>query len=112
MNEEVKEELLRDIESFLEPKAPTWHANRGIPYRKGYLLYGPPGTGKSSLCLSLAGRFNLDVYILNISAANGHSLGALFAELPSRCLLLLEDVGRRGCGIREDLVDEFDGEAE
>ncbi|KAK3687145.1 BCS1 N terminal-domain-containing protein [Podospora appendiculata] len=96
INEEVKEELLRDIEGFLEPKAPTWHANRGIPYRKGYLLYGPPGTGKSSLCLSLAGCFDLDVYILNISAADGHSLGALFAELPSRCLLLLEDVDATG----------------
>ncbi len=34
MNEDVKQELLRDIESFLEPKAPTWHANRGIPYRR------------------------------------------------------------------------------
>ncbi|KAH7016394.1 putative mitochondrial chaperone bcs1 [Microdochium trichocladiopsis] len=96
MNDEVKEGLLQDIESFLEPKAPTWHANRGIPYRKGYLLYGPPGTGKSSLCLSLAGRFDLDVYILNISAADRNSLGALFAELPSRCLLLLEDVDAVG----------------
>ncbi|KAK4151938.1 putative mitochondrial chaperone BCS1-A [Chaetomidium leptoderma] len=96
MNEGDKEGLLQDIESFLEPKAPTWHSNRGIPYRKGYLLYGPPGTGKSSLCLSLAGRFDLDVYILNISAVDGHSLGALLAELPSRCLLLLEDVDAVG----------------
>jgi chaperone BCS1 len=96
MNEEVKEGLLQDIESFLKPKAPAWHASRGIPYRKGYLLHGPPGTGKSSLCLSLAGRFDLDVYILNISAADGHSLGALFAELPPRCLLLLEDVDAVG----------------
>ena len=96
MNEEDKEGLLRDIESFLEPGAPTWLTNRGIPHRKGYLLYGPPGTGKSSLCLSLAGRFDLDVYILNISAADGNSLGALFAELPPRCLLLLEDVDAVG----------------
>ncbi|KAJ4288308.1 hypothetical protein N0V88_007346 [Collariella sp. IMI 366227] len=96
MDEVVKQGLLRDIDSFLEPKAPAWHANRGIPYRKGYLLHGPPGTGKSSLCLSLAGRFDLDVYILSISAVDGNSLGALFAELPSRCLLLLEDVDAVG----------------
>lgn len=96
MNEKDKQELLRDIESFLEPKAPTWHVNRGIPHRKGYLLYGPPGTGKSSLCLSLAGRFDLDVYILNVSAADGQSLAALVSELPSRCLLLLEDVDAVG----------------
>lgn len=96
MNEEDKQGLLQDIESFLEPSAPAWHANRGIPYRKGYLLYGSPGTGKSSLCLSLAGHFGLDVYFLNISATDGCALGTLLAELPSRCLLLLEDVDAVG----------------
>ncbi|KAH6628770.1 BCS1 N terminal-domain-containing protein, partial [Chaetomium tenue] len=60
MDEENKEGLLRDIESFLDPGAITWHANRGILYRRGYLLYGPPGTGKSSLCLSLAVESALD----------------------------------------------------
>lgn len=96
MDEEDKEGLLRDIESFLDPGALTWHANRGIPYRRGYLLYGPPGTGKSSLCLSLAGHFGLDVYILNLSDTHGVPLGSLLAELPSRCILLLEDVDAAG----------------
>ena len=22
-----------------------WYRDRGIPYRRGYLLYGPPGSG-------------------------------------------------------------------
>ncbi|KAK4152082.1 putative mitochondrial chaperone BCS1-A [Chaetomidium leptoderma] len=96
MNEEVKAELIRDIEGFLHHGAPAWHLSRGIPYRKGYLLYGPPGTGKSSLCLSLAGRFDLDVYILNISAIDSRSLSTLLVELPSRCVLLLEDVDAVG----------------
>ncbi|KAH6668461.1 hypothetical protein B0J14DRAFT_488341, partial [Halenospora varia] len=43
------------------------YSNRGIPYRRGYLLYGPPRTGKSSLSLSIAGACDLDIYILNIS---------------------------------------------
>ncbi|KAH7010688.1 P-loop containing nucleoside triphosphate hydrolase protein [Microdochium trichocladiopsis] len=96
MNEEVKAALIQDIEGFLHQEAPAWHLSRGIPYRKGYLLYGPPGTGKSSLCLSLAGRFDLDVYILNISAVGSHSLNSLLAELPPRCVLLLEDVDAVG----------------
>ncbi|KAH7007846.1 P-loop containing nucleoside triphosphate hydrolase protein, partial [Microdochium trichocladiopsis] len=96
MNEEVKAALIQDIEGFLHQEAPAWHLSRGIPYRKGYLLYGPPGTGKSSLCLSLAGRFDLDVYILNISAVGSHSLSSLLAELPPRCVLLLEDVDAVG----------------
>ncbi|KAK4238610.1 mitochondrial chaperone bcs1 [Achaetomium macrosporum] len=96
MNEEVKAALIRDIEGFLHQGAHAWHLSRGIPYRKGYLLYGPPGTGKSSLCLSLAGRFDLDVYILNISAVGSRSLSSLLAELPPRCVLLLEDVDAVG----------------
>ena len=96
MNEEVKAELIRDIEGFLHQGARAWHLNRGIPYRKGYLFYGPPGTGKSSLSLSLAGRFDLDVYILNISAIDSRSLSTLLVELPSRCVLLLEDVDAVG----------------
>jgi len=48
------------------------------------------------LYLSLVGRFDLDVYILNISTTDGHSLGSLFAELLSRYLFLLEDIDAVG----------------
>jgi chaperone BCS1 len=34
----------------------------------------------------------LDIYILNLSAINEASLTSLFAKLPSRCVILLEDV--------------------
>jgi chaperone BCS1 len=84
MKEEEKEELVKDIEGFLDSGARIWHANRGIPYRRGYLLYGPPGTGKSSLCLSIAGRFDLDVYVLNISDIDARAMNTLLTELPSR----------------------------
>jgi len=96
MDEETKADLVGDIESFLAPGAQRWHANRGIPYRRGYLLYGPPGTGKSSLCMALAGRFELDMYILSLSSIDGRALRNLFSELPLRCLILLEDVDAVG----------------
>ena len=56
------------------------------------LLYGPPGTGKSSLSKSIAGHFDLDIYILSLSDTNEARLKNLFAELPSRCVILLEDI--------------------
>jgi len=96
MKEEEKKELVKDVEGFLDSGARIWHANRGIPYRRGYLLYGPPGTGKSSLCLSIAGRFDLDVYVLNISDIDARAMNTLLTELPSRCVLLLEDVDAAG----------------
>lgn len=96
MDEDEKKSLIRDVDSFLDAGARTWYTTRGIAYREGYLLYGPPGTGKSSLCLSIAGHFGLDIYILNVSSVDGASLRRLFADLPLRCVLLLEDVGAVG----------------
>jgi hypothetical protein len=49
----------------------------GIPYRRGYLPYGPAGTRKSSLRLSIAGYFDLDIYILSLSAISEESLRSL-----------------------------------
>jgi chaperone BCS1 len=87
-----KEALLSDIMSFLNPATREWYTERGIPYRRGYLLYGPPGTGKSSLSLSIAGHFDLDVYILNLASVDDSILNNLFAKLPQHCVILLEDV--------------------
>ena len=39
------EALLADCRRFLS--AERWSGERGIPYRRGYLLHGPPGTGAS-----------------------------------------------------------------
>ena len=43
----IKERLLEDARDFLESE--TWYSERGIPFRRGYLLHGSPGSGKTSL---------------------------------------------------------------
>jgi mitochondrial chaperone BCS1 len=93
LNESGKRELLKDIGDFLDQIARQWYSNHGIPYQRGYLLYGPPGTRKSSLSLSVARYFGLDIYILSLSAINNEaSLRNLFAKLLSRYIILLEDI--------------------
>jgi chaperone BCS1 len=92
LDEKVKEVLVNDISDFLNPTTRRWYSEHGIPYQRGYLLYGPPGTGKSSFSFSIAGRFDLDIYILNISNLNDNNLKTLVAELPRHCVVLLEDV--------------------
>ncbi|KAI0152605.1 BCS1 N terminal-domain-containing protein [Xylariaceae sp. FL1272] len=98
LNEKTKQELIDDVSDYLCPATQRWYANRGIPYRRGYLLHGPPGTGKSSLSLALAGFFKMRIYIVSLSSnnANEETLGALFAELPRRCVVLLEDIDTAG----------------
>jgi len=42
--------------------------------------------------LSIAGHFDLDVYILNLASVDDSTLNSLFAKLPQHCVILLEDV--------------------
>ncbi|KAI1827288.1 BCS1 N terminal-domain-containing protein [Xylaria intraflava] len=96
--EKMKKDLIDDVSDYLNPATQRWYANRGIPYRRGYLLHGPPGTGKSSLSLALAGFFKMRIYIVSLSSVNAteETLGSLFADLPRRCVVLLEDIDTAG----------------
>lgn len=98
LDEKTKNNLITDVADYLNPVTQRWYANRGIPYRRGYLLHGPPGTGKSSLSLALAGFFKMRIYIVSLSSvsANEETLGNLFAALPRRCVVLLEDIDSAG----------------
>lgn len=48
----IKERIVDDVKAFIGNG--KWYNERGIPYRRGYLLYGPPGSGKSSFIQALA----------------------------------------------------------
>jgi len=98
LDEKQKTALIEDVTDYLDPSTRRWYSNRGIPYRRGYLLYGPPGTGKSSLSLALAGFFKMRIYIVSLSSvtASEENLATLFAELPRRCVVLLEDIDTAG----------------
>ncbi|KAL4900694.1 BCS1 N terminal-domain-containing protein [Aspergillus multicolor] len=93
-----KDAFIDDIKEYLHPRTRRWYSNRGIPYRRGYLLHGPSGTGKTSLCFAAAGLLGLELYLLNLSSKSldEDELMALFSELPRRCIVLLEDVDCAG----------------
>ncbi|EPS29046.1 hypothetical protein PDE_03993 [Penicillium oxalicum 114-2] len=111
MDNEVKNDILKDVDEFLDQDMQDWYAERGIPYKRGYLLFGPPGTGKSSFSLSLAGKHELDIYTLQLSNISDSTLMRLFAELPPRCIVLLEDVDKAGVGRRDNIDPDPDNES-
>ena len=98
MDEKMKQGLVDDVREYLQPATRKWYASRGIPYRRGYLLSGGPGSGKSSLCAALAGAFCLPIYAASLAdpRLTESELAGLFATLPMRCLVLLEDVDAAG----------------
>ncbi|OLL22730.1 Mitochondrial chaperone BCS1 [Neolecta irregularis DAH-3] len=88
----IKEKIISDVQDFL--KSEKWYADRGIPYRRGYLLYGPPGSGKSSFIQALAGHLDYNICILNLSTRGltDDRLNHLLTNVPEQSILLLEDI--------------------
>ncbi len=87
----VKERIVGDVKEFLNSS--KWYYDRGVPYRRGYLLHGPPGSGKSSFIQALAGELDYNIAILNLSerGLTDDRLNHLLTVIPKRTLVLLED---------------------
>jgi len=88
----VAEKVVEDVRAFLGRR--EWYADRGIPYRRGYLLHGPPGSGKSSFIQALAGSLSYDICLLNLSerGLTDDKLNYLMSNAPERSFILIEDV--------------------
>jgi chaperone BCS1 len=87
-----KEAIVGDLKRFFASR--ERYETLGIPWRRGYLLYGPPGTGKTSLVTALASDLSLNVCVLSLASPNvtDEKIGALLSSVPSRSIILIEDV--------------------
>ncbi|CRH01102.1 mitochondrial chaperone BCS1, putative [Plasmodium relictum] len=84
--------IVNDIEKFLNSS--KWYIDKGIPYRRCYLLHGPPGCGKSSLITALAGYFDFNICTININDIylTDDRFIHLLATVPPKTILILEDI--------------------
>lgn len=92
LDKSVSERIVSDIKEFISN--PKWYMDRGIPYRRGYLLYGPPGCGKSSYINALAGELDYSICVLNLSerGLSDDRLNHLLTMAPEQSIILLEDI--------------------
>ncbi|EJD32722.1 P-loop containing nucleoside triphosphate hydrolase protein [Auricularia subglabra TFB-10046 SS5] len=84
--------VLNDVREFLASE--SWYYERGIPFRRGYLLHGVPGAGKTSLIHSIVGELNLDIYVITLSrrGLDDAALNRLVSRIPTRAIALMEDI--------------------
>jgi len=109
LEEGLSEKIENDVREFLEAR--TWYLDRGIPYRRGYLLHGPPGTGKTSYVQALAGVLDFNIAMLSLSQRGLHDdlLNHLLLNVPPRTIVLLEDADAAFSNRRQRDEDGYSG---
>lgn len=83
------EELVGDLTEFLD--AEQRYQDRGIPYRRAYLLHGLGGTGKTSLVRAIACHFKRPLYVYSAANWGTASTQELWANVPENAIMLWED---------------------
>ncbi|XP_035711332.1 mitochondrial chaperone BCS1-like isoform X2 [Folsomia candida] len=71
----------------------NWYVEKGIPYRRGYLLHGPPGCGKSSLVKAISGELGYNICVVSLSQRlTDDTVTELLNRAPEKSVILLEDI--------------------
>lgn len=109
LEEGLAEKIRGDVQEFIDTR--EWYLDRGIPYRRGYLLYGPPGTGKTSFVQALAGVLDFNIAMLSLSkrGLTDDLLNKLLEEVPPRTIVLLEDADAAFSNRRQRDSDGYSG---
>ena len=98
LSKQVETELFEDMDVFM--RSPDLYSQRGLDYKRGYLLYGPPGCGKSSCIKAMANKYDLYVFNLDLETVKTNSqllslMNDMLDEVPDKpYILTIEDFDR------------------
>ena len=86
-----KKEILNDLDIFFNSEKD--YLFFGHPYKRNYLFYGPPGNGKTSFINAIAGKYNLNIFLISFSVnITDEIFKKLISGLNKNSLLVMEDI--------------------
>jgi hypothetical protein len=85
-------DLIEEIKLWRTNK--QWYQDKGIPWKRGWLLYGVPGTGKTALARAFAEDLDLPIFVFNLAEVFNHELIRSWIEMQqyAPCIALIEDI--------------------
>lgn len=89
----IKDEIIKDISLFNDPKTIQRYSELGVNHSRIYMFYGPPGCGKTTFIKSLASYFKKSIAYLSIpSDMDDNDFKRCIKNVPKNSLLCLEDI--------------------
>lgn len=86
-----KNEILSDLDDFFASELDYLYF--GHPYKRNYLFHGPPGNGKTSFINAIAGKYNLNIFLISFSVnITDEVFKKLISGLNKNSLLVMEDI--------------------
>lgn len=86
------QDIYEDISKFINEQE-SYYVNKGIPYKKTYLIEGVPGTGKTSFVHKIAHDFSRPIYeiIFNMDGLTDHLIRQKFAAVPANSIIIFDE---------------------
>lgn len=71
-----------------------WYFQRGLPWKRGWLMYGPPGVGKTSLARAFAQDLDMPVFVFSLGELSNSEFRRKWMEMQTNvpCIALIEDI--------------------
>jgi hypothetical protein len=71
-----------------------WYAERGIPWKRGYLFQGAPGTGKTAFARAAAEELDFPVHVFDLATMSNTDLREEWNKMlkVTPCMVVLEDI--------------------
>lgn len=109
INKEIKDTVMQRIDDFYTKR--QWYLDKGLSHKLTMIFHGIPGTGKTSFIKALAGKYGVNVYVINISTMTDDKLEKAIASVPKGNFILIEDfdsskaVKARNTPIKDEILD-------